>query len=63
MFRYKIAAWVRTRGQLLQQECRQRADFTFKNASNANQVEVKDVREKFSDLPSNFTIGTIGAAK
>jgi hypothetical protein len=39
------------------------ADFTFKNASNANKVEVKDVREKFSDLPSNFTIGTIGAAK
>jgi len=39
------------------------ADFTFKNASNANKVEVKDVRDKFSDLPSNFTMGTIGAAK
>jgi hypothetical protein len=39
------------------------ADFAFKNASNASKVEVKDVREKFSDLPSNFTIGTIGAAK
>jgi hypothetical protein len=39
------------------------ADFTFKNASNANKIEVRDVREKFSDLPSNFTIGTIGAAK
>jgi hypothetical protein len=39
------------------------ADFTFNNASNANKVDVNDVREKFGDLPSNFTIGTIGAAK
>jgi hypothetical protein len=38
-----------------------KADFVFKNAGNASKVEVKDVREKFSDLPSNFTIGTIGA--
>ena len=41
----------------------EKGDFAFKNASNANKVEVKDVRDKFSDLPSNFTIGTIGAAK
>ena len=39
------------------------ADFTFKNASNAAKVEIKDVRDKFSDLPANFTVGTIGAAK
>lgn len=34
-----------------------KADFTFKNTSNAGKVEVKDVREKFSDLPGNFAIG------
>jgi hypothetical protein len=32
-------------------------DFAFKNASNAKQVEVKDVQDKVGDLPQNFTIG------
>jgi hypothetical protein len=32
-------------------------DFAFKNASNANQVELKDVQEKLSDLPANFKMG------
>jgi hypothetical protein len=40
-----------------------KADFTFQNAGNASKVELKDACEKFSDLPSNLTIGTIGAAK
>ena len=31
-------------------------DFTFKNPGNANKVDIKDVREKFSDLPGNFKI-------
>jgi hypothetical protein len=35
----------------------EKADFTFKNASNAARVEVVEVREKFSDLPANFTLG------
>jgi hypothetical protein len=39
------------------------AEFTFKNAGNSTKVEIKDVRDKFSDLPANFTVGTIGAAK
>jgi hypothetical protein len=32
-------------------------DFAFKNASNAKQVELKDVQEKLSDLPENFKMG------
>ena len=32
-------------------------DFAFKNASNAKQVDVKDVQDKLGDLPENFTIG------
>jgi hypothetical protein len=32
-------------------------DFAFKNASNAKQVDLKDVQEKLSDLPANFTMG------
>ena len=32
-------------------------DFAFKNASNAKQVDVKDVQDKVGDLPQNFTIG------
>jgi len=32
-------------------------DFAFKNASNAKQVELKDVQDKIGDLPENFTIG------
>lgn len=39
------------------------ADFTFKNATGATRVEPAQAREKFSDLPSNFTLGTVGAAK
>ena len=42
------------------------ADFTFKNSSNASKVEIADVRERFSDLPSNFAIGdgkTTGGVK
>lgn len=33
------------------------ADFSFKNPTGATQVEPAQAREKFSDLPSNFTIG------
>jgi hypothetical protein len=33
------------------------ADFTFKNTSNASKVEIVEVRERFSDLPANFTLG------
>jgi hypothetical protein len=32
-------------------------DFAFKNASNAKQVEFKDVQDKLGDLPGNFTMG------
>ena len=32
-------------------------DFAFKNASNARQVELKDVQDKLGDLPENFKIG------
>jgi hypothetical protein len=32
-------------------------DFAFKNVSNARQIELKDVKDKLSDLPGNFTIG------
>jgi hypothetical protein len=32
-------------------------DFSFKNATSANKVDLKDLREKLSDLPANFTIG------
>jgi hypothetical protein len=31
-------------------------DFTFQNASKANKLDVKEIRERFSDLPENFTI-------
>jgi hypothetical protein len=33
-------------------------DFTFKNPSNANKVDIKDVRERFSDLPDHFKMAT-----
>jgi len=45
------------------------ADFTFKNSSNANKVDIADVRGRFGDLPANFTIaggmttGTTGGVK
>jgi len=42
------------------------ADFTFKNSSNANKGEIADVRERFGDLPANFTLGggmTTGGGK
>jgi hypothetical protein len=32
-------------------------NFAFKNASNARQIELKDVKDKLGDLPGNFTIG------
>ena len=32
-------------------------DFAFKNASNAKQVELKEVQDKVGDLPENFTLG------
>jgi len=32
-------------------------DFAFKNASNAKQVELKDVRDQVGDLPGNFKLG------
>jgi hypothetical protein len=35
----------------------EKADFAFKNASNAAKVEIVEVREKFSDLLANFTMG------
>jgi hypothetical protein len=35
----------------------EKADFSFKNTSNAAKVEIVEVREKFSDLPANFTMG------
>jgi hypothetical protein len=35
----------------------EKADFTFKNTSNAAKVEVVEVRERFSDLPANFKMG------
>lgn len=40
-------------------------DFTFKNPSNANKLDIKDIRERFSDLPGNFKIATesIGSGK
>ena len=34
-------------------------DFSFKNTSNAQKLDVKEIREKFSDLPDNFTIVTV----
>jgi len=34
-----------------------KADFTFRNASNASKIEVVEVREKFSDLPAHFKLG------
>jgi hypothetical protein len=35
----------------------EKADFAFKNTGNAAKVEVVEVREKFSDLPANFSVG------
>jgi hypothetical protein len=35
----------------------EKADFAFKNTSNAAKVEMVEVREKFSDLPTNFSVG------
>jgi hypothetical protein len=35
----------------------EKADFAFKNTTNAAKVEVVEVREKFSDLPTNFSVG------
>jgi hypothetical protein len=32
-------------------------DFAFKNASNAKQVDPKDVQDKLGDLPPNFRLG------
>jgi hypothetical protein len=32
-------------------------DFAFKNASNAKQVDLKDVPDKLSNLPENFKMG------
>ena len=32
-------------------------DFTFKNASNAKQVALKDVQDKLGDIPENFKLG------
>jgi len=32
-------------------------DFAFKNASNAKQIELKDVRDQVGDLPGNFKLG------
>ena len=32
-------------------------DFSFKNASNAKQVALKDVQDKLGDLPENFKLG------
>lgn len=33
------------------------ADFSFENTSNASKVEIKEVRDRFSDLPPNFALG------
>jgi hypothetical protein len=35
----------------------EKADFTFNNTSNAAKIEIVEVREKFSDLPANFSVG------
>jgi hypothetical protein len=35
----------------------EKANFTFNNTSNAAKIEVVEVREKFSDLPGNFSVG------
>jgi hypothetical protein len=32
-------------------------DFAFKNTSNAQQIEPKDLKDKLGDLPANFTTG------
>jgi hypothetical protein len=32
-------------------------DFGFKNATDANKVDLKDLRDKLSDLPAHFVIG------
>ena len=32
-------------------------DFSFKNATSANKIELKDLREKLSDLPAHFAMG------
>ena len=32
-------------------------DFTFKNATNAEKVDVKDLKQKLSELPGNFVMG------
>jgi len=32
-------------------------DFSFKNASNAKEVTLKDVQDKLRDLPENFKLG------
>jgi len=34
------------------------ADFTLKNASSLTRLEAKDIRQRFSDLPPHFTIGS-----
>jgi hypothetical protein len=41
------------------------ADFTFKNSGNARKIDITDIREKFSDLPGNFTTSSVttGAGK
>ena len=32
-------------------------DFTFKNSTNAEKVDVKDLQDKIADFPSNFSMG------
>ena len=32
-------------------------DFTFKNATNAEKIDVKDLKAKLGDLPGNFVLG------
>ena len=32
-------------------------NFTFKNATNAQKIDPKEVRDKFSDLPAHFAMG------
>ena len=32
-------------------------DFTFKNSTNAEKIDVKDLQDKIADFPSNFSMG------
>ena len=33
------------------------SDFSFKNSTNAEKIDVKDLRDNLGDLPENFVLG------